>query len=1598
MEWNILNLDEGQQVAFLGKVESWAGQVTIMSALGSRTRVAVQLKLRQGNWTLYGYCVSGTAFGFPLLVPTKTSKEFPEPVLEKRHFQQCVELCCGIGGISLGVQRLGWATKVFVDHSALASQTIANNGGQVICGRVEDQQVQQQVHQLLAGERAIILAGFPCQPYSILGSGSGLKDQRGQTLFSVLRIAWLTRASAVILECVAEVSKYKETMHVLQEFADASGFQFQTVTLDLSDQWPARRRRWWGVMVPKGTDFALYNWEPDNRFSSIDKVLAGWPSWPVAEEEDLRWTAEEKSKYGNPEYGQDSRRLEISGVMPTALHSWGNALRACPCGCRSKGFADDRLKRLGLRGFAIWSEVIQDLRFPHPKEVAYLTTLPAEIILPQPPRDALCMVGQLAAPMQALWVASQVQGWVQRRFDGFAAIVPAVCLEQLKQQLLLSQPGLAPTLPLPSPFGFPSPETPRVSGLPGTPAATPPSSLPLGFPSPEPMVLLQAKVGQEPGSDHGDASTEAAAANQDRTSPCRPPAPNALGCCSPKPRVRPPEPTTCEVGSRSGSSCLLGFPSPQTKGLQSTLGTTTQAPAEAFRISRTVRLSTDAGSYSVQLATTTTVAELCQAEGKLHGPGVSVSVSQGDRLLSGDAILDIGNSAEYLVQVRPKKQARRAEPLLVLVLTAAGIKSCPGHVGDNVLRLLQDACIPNLHAPLDLATQQPVTTLDVLKGPVAIDVRPAAAPVEQGMSDTMVWAALRQLCVLGGSLDTRILPPSVATLILACQPHDLQRCKDPIGPASEGTQLLTVFQQDGHWALLVLKVQADGLVLPSLFDGIPGRSVHAAEILAWRISQLWNRLTLPLQEECWIQQESTHSCGAIALLHASQFLLGSQEVLWRMLPELAASAGREGNAPRAWAAGGLSKEQEQAFRSILLDRGVTKQQVEERVAAAVARIGAAPIAKALAHKNPWPALKTAASQPGSNFKYVTAEELEAQIESRASQRFGSAIKQGKAKKQSRPAKGQPTVLHVDPNHLQLMQGSFITAEGGPLAQLSFQEVQAQKAGVAFCTAAQTQPFLVDFQTISVDALALVSTATLPDDVLAGRPASHIRYPATYAPTGEPILIRGTILQLGDESVELAKQDITELEPVQTLVLRMSIYKDEANLDWAEFGAAPIKCAFNRYPCFSLCQDNACPGDCPRFHCAVDEPLEQLVMDIWARQWAKLDGGRTVCADAAAFHALIRVPASSIQHFQNAQAQGVYFEPRSSDGFSPHPGYAVIWLPHADRAAAQHALRTCEKALCLARLGRKWGLRVKEADEESVFTAYRPGVSYIKVAVNLKWRIHPLPCGLQRQQLAALLKRWNWKAKPLQPLKADAAGMAWLIGSEDDPPSTALPVGNNFAIVTLQKGPSQGPAQVPLCASRKTKRHIIYDDGEPGPSDSDPWMHGPDPWTKAATALKPPPGLAPPPQEGSATSKLDKLRQELKDGVAATVQTEWQRQSESALKDFSASQEDRFRKLEVSVTELRLQNDKFEGWFSKFGQQVSENASQIKTVDGKLEEQQRQLAKVHHEVTRTAEVVNQSVTSAVGALGAQLGEQLQAQMMQQTALLQELTASKKARSE
>ena len=178
-------------------------------------------QLTAGTWSLSGLKLVQKAGsrGIVALALTTSSTCWPIAPLELPAFTTLVELCLGIGGISWGCRPLQGRVLASVDLTALACDMVLLNGGFAIQGDIASGEVLLQVHQATAGSPCAVTAGFPCQPYSMMGSGGGLSDERGQVLQSVPRTAWRLQASAIVFECVSEITSYSTTMELLHAYA-----------------------------------------------------------------------------------------------------------------------------------------------------------------------------------------------------------------------------------------------------------------------------------------------------------------------------------------------------------------------------------------------------------------------------------------------------------------------------------------------------------------------------------------------------------------------------------------------------------------------------------------------------------------------------------------------------------------------------------------------------------------------------------------------------------------------------------------------------------------------------------------------------------------------------------------------------------------------------------------------------------------------------------------------------------------------------------------------------------------------------------------------------------------------------------------------------------------------------------------------------------------------------------------------------------------------------------------------------------------------------------------------------------------------------------
>lgn len=128
-----------------------------------------------------------------------------------------IDLFAGIGGIRQAFQRVGGYTVYSSELDKFAQTTYRINYGEVPDGDIT------QVDENNIPDHDILLAGFPCQPFSQAGLKKGFNDVRGTLFFDIARILKVKRPKAFMLENVKQLKGHdngntlKVILNVLRE-------------------------------------------------------------------------------------------------------------------------------------------------------------------------------------------------------------------------------------------------------------------------------------------------------------------------------------------------------------------------------------------------------------------------------------------------------------------------------------------------------------------------------------------------------------------------------------------------------------------------------------------------------------------------------------------------------------------------------------------------------------------------------------------------------------------------------------------------------------------------------------------------------------------------------------------------------------------------------------------------------------------------------------------------------------------------------------------------------------------------------------------------------------------------------------------------------------------------------------------------------------------------------------------------------------------------------------------------------------------------------------------------------------------------------------
>jgi DNA (cytosine-5)-methyltransferase 1 len=243
--------------------------------------------------------------------------------MEKESFT-FIDLFAGIGGLRIPFQEMGGKCVFSSEINEQARETYRLNFGEIPSGDITE------INASDIPEHDILLAGFPCQAFSIMGNGLGFADTRGTLFFDIERILREKRPKAFLLENVKQLASHdkKRTFKVITTVLTSLGYSLSWAILDARKfGLPQKRERTFIVGFKDYNDFKM----PDSCGPTLrlEDILLPEPSVP--------------KKYFASEYIKARRQEQTKGkrkIYPSIWHenkSGNVSIHPYSCALRANG-------------------------------------------------------------------------------------------------------------------------------------------------------------------------------------------------------------------------------------------------------------------------------------------------------------------------------------------------------------------------------------------------------------------------------------------------------------------------------------------------------------------------------------------------------------------------------------------------------------------------------------------------------------------------------------------------------------------------------------------------------------------------------------------------------------------------------------------------------------------------------------------------------------------------------------------------------------------------------------------------------------------------------------------------------------------------------------------------------------------------------------------------------------------------------------------------------------------------------------------------------------------------------------------------------------
>lgn len=179
-----------------------------------------------------------------------------------------IDLFCGIGGIRIPFEEKGGICVFSSEIDKYAQQTYEANFGEKPHGDIT------KIEPKNIPDHDILLAGFPCQPFSIIGEKKGFADTRGTLFFNIESILKAKRPQCFLLENVKGLRSHDSgnTFKTIVLKLEELGYKVYTTVLNSLDFGiPQKRERTFIVGFLEEVDFSFPR--PTKNRTALETIL-----------------------------------------------------------------------------------------------------------------------------------------------------------------------------------------------------------------------------------------------------------------------------------------------------------------------------------------------------------------------------------------------------------------------------------------------------------------------------------------------------------------------------------------------------------------------------------------------------------------------------------------------------------------------------------------------------------------------------------------------------------------------------------------------------------------------------------------------------------------------------------------------------------------------------------------------------------------------------------------------------------------------------------------------------------------------------------------------------------------------------------------------------------------------------------------------------------------------------------------------------------------------------------------------------------------------------------------------------------------------------